>query len=204
MSELKKPAFSIVLSYTYGTAQEQEIACHGHSLAEVQTAYAKHCEKLRESRVFRWKSAHLYTPTGNYRLAHPDTVAQVKRQDRLPKNCQVINLTVGEAIPSTLYTLTQGALSLSPAGYPLISGERIFQRTDRCGKIRLVWKGVSCAVYARKTGKKSYELHIQRPKEIAPACRKSGWKAQVGIEIIKTKRQKADREKRQDCLEIAR
>lgn len=203
MSENKKQAFCIVLSYTYGTAQEQEISCRGHSLAEVQLAYAKHVAELKASKVFRWKSAHLYTPTGNHRLAHPDNVAMKSKANRLPKNCQVIRLTVGQSIPETLHALTQGAVSLSPAGYPLISGERIFQRTDRCGKIKLVWKGISSVVYAKKTGKKEYELHIQRPKEVAPACNKSGWKAQVGVEIIKTRRHKADREKRQVCLEIA-
>ena len=203
MSELKKKPFTIVLCYTYGTAQEQEIACTGHSLAEVQTAYAKHCEELRTSRVFRWKSATLYCPTGTHKLAHPDNVATKNRAERLPKNCQVIKLEIGQAIPSTLHSLTQGALSLSPAGYPLIQGERLFLRTDRVGKTCLVWKGISCAVYAKKTGKKAYELHIKRPKEIAPACNKAGWKAQTGYCIIKTKRQKADREKRKACLENA-
>lgn len=202
MAETKHP-FTIVLCYTYGTKQEQELSCTGHSLAEVQTAYAKHCEELRGSRVFRWKSAQLYTPTGNYALAHPDNVVQAKRQDRLPKNCQIVSLTIGQAIPDTVHTLTQGSLSLSPAGYPLANGERIFQRTDKVGKICLVWKGISCAVYARKTAKKGYELHIKRPTEKAPACNKAGWKAQVGAEVIKTKRQHKDREKRQSCLEKA-
>ena len=202
MAELKKP-FSIVLSYTYGTAQEQEIACHGHSLAEVQLAYKKHVSELRESRVYRWKSATLYTPTGSHKLAHPDNVAQKARGERLPKHCQVIRLEIGEAIPSTLHTLTQGSVSLSPAGYPLMNGERIYQRTDKIGKIRLIWQGISCKVYALKTGKKTYEVHIQRPQEKVPACNKAGWKAQTGVCIIKTKRHKADREKRLACLEIA-
>lgn len=202
MAELKKP-FSLVLSYTYGTAQEQEIACHGSSLAEVQLAYSKHVEELRASRVFRWKSAMLYCPSGSYKLAHPDNVAQTKRQERLPKNAQIIKLEIGQAMPETLHTLTQGTLALSPAGYPLANGERIFMRTDKVGKIRLVWQGIACKVFAVKTGKKTYELHIKRPAEKVPACNKAGWKAQVGAEIIKTKRQKADREKRLACLEIA-
>lgn len=202
MAETKHP-FSIVLAYTYGTAQEQELSCHGHSLAEVQIAYAKHCEELSVSRVFRWKSATLYTPTGTHSLAHPDNVALHKKADRLPKHCQVVKLEIGQAIPETVHALTQGSLSLSPAGYPLANGERIFQRTDKVGKIRMVWQGLACKVYAKKAGKKAYELHIQRPKEIAPACNKAGWKAQTGDCIIKTKRQKADREKRAACLEKA-
>ena len=202
MAELKKP-FSIVLSYTYGTAQEQEIACHGSSLAEVQLAYSKHVEELRASRVFRWKSAMLYTPTGAHKLAHPDNVATKNRTERLPKNCQVIRLEIGQAMPETLHALTQGTLSLSPAGYPLANGERVFLRTDKVGKIRTIWQGIACKVFAVKTGKKTYELHIKRPVEKVPACNKAGWKAQVGAEIIKTKRQKADRAKRMACLEIA-
>lgn len=202
MSELKKP-FSIVLSYTYGTAQEQEIACHGSSLAEVQLAYSKHVDELKASRVFRWKSAILYTPTGSYKLAHPNNVATKGKEERLPKNCQVIRLAIGQAMPETLHTLTQGSLSLSPAGYPLINGERVFMRTDKVGKIRLVWQGFACKVFALKTGKKSYELHIKRPQEKVPACNKAGWRAQTGLEIIKTKRQKADREKRLSCIELA-
>lgn len=201
MSE-KKP-FSIVLCYTYGTAKEQEVTSAGHSLSEVMAQYAKHVAELKASRVFRWKSAHLYTPTGNYALSHPDNVAMRTKSDRLPKNCQVVKLEVGQAIPETVHALTQGALSLSPAGYPLANGERIFQRTDKVGRTCLVWKGIACAVYATKSGKKSYELHIKRPTEKAPACNKAGWKAQTGDCIIKTKRQKADREKRQACLEKA-
>lgn len=202
MAETKK-AFSIVLAYTYGTKQEQEIHCSGHSLAEVQTAYRKHCEELKQSRIYRWKSAMLYTPSGSHRLAHPDNVVARARVERLPRNCQVISLKIGEELPTTLHTLTQGSVSLSPAGYLLTNGERVFCRTDKVGKIRLIWKGISCAVYAKKTGKKFYEIHIQRPQEKVPACRKAGWTAQTGVCIIRTKRQKADREKRAECIELA-
>ena len=202
MVEQKKP-FSIVLCYTYGTKQEQELSCAGHSLAEVMQAYTKHCEELRESKVFRWKSATLYCPTGTHALAHPDNVVMHKKVDRLPRNCQIVKLEIGQAIPETIHSLTQGSLSLSPAGYPLVNGVRIFQRTDKVGKVCMVWQGFSSAVYAEKIGKKAYALHVKRPKEIAPACNKSGWKAQTGDCIIKTKRQKADREKRQACLEKA-
>ncbi len=203
METPRKDAFCIVLAYTYGTKQEQEISCFGHSLAEVQTAYKKHCEELRESRVYRWKSAILYTPSGSHKLAHPDNAIMRNKADRLPKNCQVISLQIGEALPSTLHALTQGSISLSPAGYLLTNGERVFARTDKVGKIRLIWQGISCKVYAKKTGKKTYEIHIKRPQEIAPACKKSGWKAQVGVEIIKTKRQRADRDKRLACTALA-
>lgn len=202
MAEHKRP-FSIVLCYTYGTAQEQEITSAGHSLAEVMAQYAKHVAELKASRVFRWKNAMLYTPSGSHALAHPDNVAMKSRVDRLPKNCQVVRLEVGQAIPETIHALTQGSISLSPAGYPLANGERIFQRTDKVGKTCLIWKGIACAVYAKKASKKAYEFHIKRPKEIAPACNKAGWKAQVGAEVIKTRRQYKDREKRQTCLEKA-
>lgn len=202
MSETKKP-FSIVLAYTYGTKQEQEIACHGHSLAEVQTTYKKHCDELRASRVYRWKSATLYTPTGTHRLAHPDNVVARARVERLPKHCQVITLRIGEELPTTLHALTQGSVSISPAGYLLTNGERVFQRTDKAGKTRLIWQGVSCKVYAKKTSKKTYEVHIQRPQEKVPACKKSGWQAQTGVCIIRTKRQQADRDKRLACTELA-
>ena len=202
MAELKKP-FSIVLSYTYGTKKEQEIACHGSSLAEVQLAYSKHVAELKESRVYRWKSAILYTPSGSHKLAHPDNVAQKTKAERLPKNCQIVKLEIGQAMPETLHTLTQGSLSLSPAGYPLINGERVFLRTDKVGKIRLIWQGIACKVFAVKTSKKTYEIHIKRPQEKVPACNKAGWKAQAGLEIIKTRRQKADRKKRLSCIELA-
>lgn len=203
MSELKKKPFSIVLCYTYGTAQEQEVHSAGHSLAEVMEQYAKHVAELRASRVFRWKSAQLYTPTGSHCLAHPNNVTAKTNKERLPKHCQVIKLEIGQAIPETLHALTQGSVSLSPAGYPLANGERIFQRTDKVGKTVTIWQGIACAVYAKKTGKKAYEIHIKRPAEKVPACNKAGWKAQVGAEVIKTKRQKADREKRKACLENA-
>lgn len=202
MSETKH-AFSVVVLYTYGVKCEQEMSCHGHSLAEVMDKYEEHCAELKDSHVFRWKSAMLYTPTGKYALANPRNVPTKTRAERLPKRCQVIKLKVGESIPSTLHTLTQGSVSLSPAGYPLANGERIFQRTDRTGKIKLVWQGIACKVYAVKTGKLTYEIHVKRPAEKVPACHKAGWKAQVGVEIIKTRRHKADREKRQDCLKIA-
>lgn len=203
METPRKDAFCIVLAYTYGTKQEQEISCHGHNLAEVQTAYKKHCDELKQSRVYRWKSATLYTPTGTHRLAHPDNVVARTKAERLPKHCQVIALRIGEELPTTLHALTQGSVSLSPAGYLLTNGERVFLRTDKVGKIRLIWQGVSCKVYARKSGKKSYEIHIQRPQEKVPACKKSGWQAQTGVCIIRTKRQQADREKRAECIELA-
>lgn len=202
MAEQKKP-FSIVILYTYGVKSEQEITVSGHSLAEVQTAYAKHITELKDSHVFRWKAAILYTPTGSHKLMHPNNVPTKTRANRLPKHCQVVKLEVGQAIPETIHALTQGSLSLSPAGYPLANGERIFQRTDKVGRTCLVWKGISCAVYAKKSGKKAYELHIKRPAEKVPACNKAGWNAQVGVEIIKTKRQYKDREKRLSCIEKA-
>ena len=195
--------FCIMLTYTYGTAHEQEISCFGSSLAEVQRAYSKHVEELKASRVFRWKNATLYSPSGSYKLAHPDNVAMKTKAERLPKNCQILKMEIGQALPETLHALTQGTLSLSPAGYPLASGVRIFMRTDKVGKIRLVWQGIESKIYAVKTGKLTYELHIKRPLEKVPACNKAGWKAQVGAEIIKTRRQKADRAKRLTCLEIA-
>lgn len=202
MAEQKKP-FSIVILYTYGVKEEQEITVSGHSLAEVQTAYAKHITELKDSRAFRWKAATLYTPSGSHKLMHPNNIPTKTKAERIPNNCQVIKLAIGQAIPETVHALTQGSLSLSPAGYPLVGGERIFLRTDKVGKIRLVWKGISCAVYAKKAGKKAYELHIKRPAEKVPACNKSGWKAQVGLEVIKTKRHYKDREKREACLEKA-
>ena len=203
MSELKKKPFSVVVLYTYGVKAEQEATFSGHSLAEVQKAYAEHMAEIKKNHFFRWKSATLYTPTGSHKLTNPRNVPQKTRAERLPKKCQVVKLAIGQAIPETLYALTQGSISLSPAGYPLVSGERVFLRTDKVGKIRMIWQGISCKVYAKKTGKKEYEIHIQRPQEKVPACNKAGWQAQVGVEIIKTKRQKADRAKRLACLEIA-